>query len=113
MAAFPTIHELEAINLLVTMRRLVTTNSAGIMVLVNIDNATSAATLSSGRAVYPTLGACAIEIRHKPGAQLQFADALSRAQAFPSALDFVRKVCASRSMDRIRVTHPVSPFSSL
>ena len=52
MVAFLAIHELEAINLLVAI------NSAGIVVLVNTDNAASAAALSSGRAVDPTLGAC-------------------------------------------------------
>ena len=83
MAAFPAIHEIEAINILISVRHLVPTNSAGIMVLVNTDNAASAATLSSGCTVDPTLGACTrelwllaalIKIRHKPGVQLQFTD---------------------------------------
>ena len=90
MAAFPVIEELEAVNLLVAVRHLVPTNSVGIVVLVSTDNAASAAALSSGHSVDPTLGACArelwligalgsfaIENWHKPGAQLQFADALS------------------------------------
>ena len=65
-------------------------NSVGIVVLVNTNNAASAAALSSGRTVDPTLGACAkelwlltalgsfdIEIQH----QLQFVGALSRTHA--------------------------------
>ena len=69
------------------------------MVLVNTDDAASAATLSLGRAVDPTLGTCTrelwlltalgsfdFEIRHKPGAQLQFADALSLSHASPPCL---------------------------
>ena len=83
MAAFPAIHELEAVNLLVALRYLVPTNSAGIVVLVNTDNAASATALSSGRTVDAALGACAreiwllaalgsfeIEVRHKPSAAL-------------------------------------------
>ena len=103
MAAFHAIHELEAINLLVAVRNLVPDNCAGIVVLVNTDNAASAATVSTGRAVDPTLCACArelwllpalgfyiLEIRHKPGGELIFTDALSRAHTSPSALNFVR-----------------------
>ena len=72
------------------------TNSAGIVVLVNTDNATSTTALSLGRGVDATLGAYAreiwllaalgsfeIEVRHKPGTQLQFADALIRAHSSP------------------------------
>ena len=62
MAAFPAIHELDAFNLLVAVRHLVPTNSVGIVVLVNSDNAASAAALSSGRTVEATLEACAREI---------------------------------------------------
>ena len=75
------IHELEAFNLLLAVRSLVPSNSAGIVVIVNTDNAASAAALSSGRATDATLGVCAreiwllaalrsydIEVRHKPGA---------------------------------------------
>ena len=126
MAAFLAIHELEAVNLLVAVRHLVPTNSAGIVVLVNTDNAASAAALSSGRAVDATFGACVreiwllaaigsydIEVRHKPGAQLQFADALSRAHCSPHALTCVRSTCAAGGVERIRVTHPSAPFSSI
>ena len=57
MAAFPAIHELEVINLLVALRHLVPTSAVGIVGLVNMDNAASATALSLGRAVDPTLGA--------------------------------------------------------
>ena len=126
MAAFPAIHELEAINLLVAVRNLVPSNSAGIVVLINTDNAASAAALSWGRATDATLGACVreiwllaangsydIEVRQKPGVQLQFADALSSAHCSPCALTCVRSMCAAGGVERIRVTHPSVPFSSI
>ena len=100
MATFPAIHELEAVNLLVAIRHLVPTNLAGIVLLVNTDNAASAAALSSGGAVDGNLGACAreiwllaalgnfgIEVQHKLGAQFQFADTLSRAHSSPLPLN--------------------------
>ena len=61
MAVFPAIYELEAVNL-VAIRYLVPTNSVGIVILVNMDNAAFATALSSGRAMDATLGACAREI---------------------------------------------------
>ena len=93
MVAFPALHELEAINLLIAVRHLVLTNSVGIVMLVNTENAASAAALSSGRAVDP-MGLCqgavaprfALEIRHKPGTLLQFVDDLSHAHASPQPL---------------------------
>ena len=65
-------------------------------------------------AAVATLAACTCEIwlvaalrsftltvRHKPGANLIFANALSRTHASPAALDFVTKYCASHNITRV------------
>ena len=94
-------------------------NSVEIVVLVNTDNAASAAALSLGHAcareiwLLAALGSFEIEVRHKPCAQFQFMDTLSRPHNSPPALEFVRRECAARFMQRIEVAHPVSPFSSI
>ena len=81
MAAFPTIHELE------------------VVILVNTDNATSATSLSSGRVVDPTLGACVrgcytLEIRHNI-----------------EPLNIARDHCTSKSIPRVRITRHPLPLS--
>jgi len=90
--AFPTIHQLEAVNLVVAVKTLLPTNPTGFEVVVHTDNSASVATLSSGRGSDPVLLACArelwleaakrsfvITIIHKAGVLLELADALSRA----------------------------------
>lgn len=62
MASFLAIHELEAVNLLVTVRHLIPNNSAGFGTLTNTDNAAFPTNLSSGRAVDSTLSACTREL---------------------------------------------------
>lgn len=90
---FTTIHELEAINILVAIRTLMPpTPSTPFEIVVWTDNSASAWALHTGRTRDNTLAACAreiwliaslanhtITIRHKPGKDLPLADALSRA----------------------------------
>ena len=56
--AYPLIHELEALNLVVTLRTLHPDVSAGLG--LNMDKATSAHALKTGRATNATLMACAL-----------------------------------------------------
>ena len=115
---YPAIHELEALNLIAAVRHLGPDAAEGATVIVNTDNAASAAALESGRATDPTLAACSremwllaahlnvnIEIRHKPGVDLVLADALSRYHCSKSAVDVVNRHCNSSDISRIRVSH--------
>ena len=90
-AAFTHITQLEAVNLLITYRTLSPIKCAGSKVVILTDNLSSKYALTTGRTKDPVLGACArelwleaakkdhtLEIRHKPGAELILADALSR-----------------------------------
>ena len=54
---------------------------------------------------YAALGSFTITICHKPGADLIFKDALSRAHASLAALEFVARYCVSHNVARIRITH--------
>ena len=86
--AYPLIHEHEILNLVVTLRRTLRPDvCAGLDIVVNTDNAASAHALGTGRVTDATFAACAreiwllaalgsftITIRHKPGADLIFAD---------------------------------------
>lgn len=86
------IHRLEAINLLVAYKTLMTTSTgAGYHVNIYTDNISSAFSLMSGKTKDDVLGSCARQmwleaawrdhtftISHKPGSQLTLADALSR-----------------------------------
>ena len=118
--AYPLIHELEALNLVVALRTLRPDVCAGLDIVVNTNNA------GTGRATDATLVACAheiwllaalgsftIAIRHKPGADLIFADALSRAHVSPAALEFVANYCVSHNVAQIRVTHDANDILSL
>ncbi len=124
--AYPLIHELETLNLVVAVHTLRPFVCAGLDIVVNTDNSASAHTLGTGPATDVTLAACAreiwllaalgsftITIRHKPGADLIFADALSRAHASPAALEFVAGYCASHNVVRIRVAHDATNILSL
>lgn len=90
---YPSIHQLEAINVLVAIRTLVPSQQTNpLEVVVWTDNSASAWALQTGRTRDPVLAACALEIwllasinnhsvtiRHKPGTDIPLADALSRA----------------------------------
>lgn len=89
---FPSIHELEAVNLLITYKTFSPhIKSDNALVIIHTDNIASSYALESGRTKDSTLASCArelwllaaqrshhISIRHKPGASLEFVDALSR-----------------------------------
>lgn len=89
---YSSIHELEAINIVVAYKTL-TSNIAGLpfRVIIKTDNISSAYVLQNGRTRDNTLASCARElwllaaanshevtVAHKPGEELVFADALSR-----------------------------------
>lgn len=89
---YKTIHGIEAINILVAFKTLAPQPiHAKVNVVVLTDNIASAYALMTGRTKDPVLGACArqlwleaanrqvdFSIRHKPGADIPLADALSR-----------------------------------
>lgn len=89
---FPSIHELEAINLLISYRTFAPfIQSDNALVIIYTDNIASSYALETGRTKDPTLASCArelwllaarrlhqISVKHKPGRQLEFVDALSR-----------------------------------
>lgn len=89
---FGAIHRLEALNLVVAFKTLFPPSSPkGLHVQIFMDNMSSAYALMSGKTKDETLAACArqvwleaacrdctFSIHHKPGAELQLSDALSR-----------------------------------
>lgn len=100
---FPTIHQLEAINIIVALRTLapphLTSTDA---VIIFTDNISASFSLDSGRTRDHVLGACArelwlegalmdidIQINHKPGHLIPLADALSRASTDHTMQQFV------------------------
>lgn len=94
---YPSIHRLEAINLVVAFRTLCPKSGlAGKCVVIATDNLASHYALTSGRTRDPILGSCArelwlagargdhdIEIIHKEGTKIPLADALSRFYSDP------------------------------
>ena len=88
---YTNITQLEAVNLLTAYRTLKPQYTAGLKIVVYTDNMSSASSLRSGRTKDPALAACSrqlwleaavgdhvLDIRHKPGAEIPLADALSR-----------------------------------
>lgn len=94
-ARFPSIHELEAVNLIVTIKTLAPRLSLpGSKLMIWTDNISSAYALETGRTRDNTLASCSQEIwllaakfnqdikrAHKRGKLLPLADALSRAHS--------------------------------
>lgn len=109
------IHQLEAINLLVSYRTLCPANgTAGCRVVLVTDNLASSFALMSGRTKDSTLGACArelwleaakadheLEIIHKEGAKIPLADALSRYHSDPSKASFARGLINDRNLTEL------------
>lgn len=112
---FPTIHQLEAVNVLVAIRTL----SAGIPlqgkgVLVYTDNLSSSMALTTGKTTDMVLAACArqlwleaavrdmeIKILHKPGSLIPLADALSRMASDSSKREFVNIEVSNRGLTQL------------
>lgn len=89
---FQTIHQLEAVNIVVAYRTLVSTfKTPGVHVIIFTDNSASSFAIQSGKTKDKVLASCSremwleaakndhvISIVHKPGTELLLADALSR-----------------------------------
>ena len=58
-----------------------------------------------------TMGGFSIKVVHKPGTELIFADALSRAHQSRAMAQLAAEQCASMNLSRIRVKHSESQFS--
>ena len=124
MRALPTIHALEAANLVEAVYSLTFDAPEGGVVHINTDNSAAAASLETGRCADPHLGMCARElwliaaicnftliISHKPGKELVLADALSRAHLSPQANNIMNEQCRRLGLDRIRITHTIDRFT--
>lgn len=114
MQRFSTIHELEALNLVIaykTFAPYLTTNST---VIIHTDNQASSFSLQTGKTRDRTLGACArelwlaaalaqhdIDIRHKAGIDIPAADALSRMYTDPLKAAFVDKAIVDLKLRKI------------
>lgn len=112
---FPSIHMLEAVNLIVAYRTLCPKHgTAGKCIVISTDNLASHFALTSGRTKDSVLGACArelwleaaradhdIEIVHKPGAQIPLADSLSRFYSDPSKAALSLELVARRKLVEI------------
>lgn len=111
-ARFKAIHQMEAVNILVSYRTLAHLNStAPTSVLILTDNISSSAALMTGRTRDSVLGACArelwleaakhddiITIQHKPGVEIPLADGLSRMAQDVTKRQFVHDTVKSRGL---------------
>lgn len=112
---YTAIHELEAINLVVaylTFASLCT--DVNTIITIFTDNMAGSYALQTGRTRDPTLGACArelwlaaavnhhsISIKHKPGNEIELADALSRMFIDPLKQQFVNDQIAQNKITMI------------
>ena len=101
------ITQLEVLALLHAVSALLPANPRNFIILISTDNLASQQVLSSGKGKEPLLFACArqlwlisainnceLEIKHKPGADLVLADALSRSLNHPSMKSKADNLCA-------------------
>lgn len=112
---YPSIHMLEAINLIIAYRTLCPTHgTAGKCVVLITDNLGSRYALASGRTKDPVLGACSrelwleaaradheIEIQHKEGAKIPLADALSRFYIDPVKATLALNLAAEYNLSEV------------
>lgn len=111
---YTSIHELEALNLVVAYKTFAPYFSKNATVLIFTDNQASSSSLKTGKTKDKTLGACArelwlaaalnqhdINIRHKPGADIPISDALSRMYSDPAMADVVDKAIARLKFKKI------------
>ena len=124
MTAIPTIHALEAANLVEAIYTLTADAPGGGVVHINTDNSAAAVSLETGKCTDPHLGMCArelwliatlknftVRISHKPGKDLILADALSRAHMSPQARAIVSQQCKLLGLKRIRLKHDIGRFT--
>lgn len=111
-AAFPNIHHLEAVNIIVAYQTLSKPwNIEPAKVVIYTDNMASAWALSTGKTRDETLGACSrqlwllaavhsheIVISHKPGHEIPTADALSRFAQDGKKRDFVKRIAREKGL---------------
>lgn len=112
LARFPSIHQLEAVNVLVALRTLAQPHLKYVNgILIFTDNISTSFSLTTGKTRDNALGACArelwlqgavwdidIQIKHKPGHQIPLADALSRASTDPAMRRFVSTEVKNRGL---------------
>lgn len=121
-AKYPSIHMLEAVNLLVAYRTLCPRSGiAGQRVVIATDNLASHFALMTGKTKDPVLGSCArelwleaacgdhdIEIIHKEGTAIPLADALSRYSSDPAKAALADKLIAES--DLIEISPVISGY---
>lgn len=112
---FPTIHQLEAVNVLVALRTLAPPHLQDIDgITIFTDNISASFSLSTGKTRDQVLGACArelwlegaimdidIQIKHKPGHLIPLADALSRAGVDQSMRDLAETEVQARKLTKL------------
>lgn len=115
LTRFPTIHQLEAVNVLVAIKTLAPPRLEDFDgVLIFTDNISASFSLESGKTRDKVLGACArelwlmgalmdaeIQIKHKPGHLIPLADALSRACTDPAMRHYVNTEVRRRGLFRL------------
>lgn len=113
---FPSIHHLEAVNLLVAYRTLCPqAGTQGCCIVILTDNQASAFALESGRTKDSVPAACSREmwleaakadhsicIQHRPGDLIPLADALSRAYDDQSKAALAQKLTQDRSLHALK-----------
>lgn len=126
-ARYTTIHQLEALNILVALRTLaphLSLQNRGL--LIYTDNISSNFAITTGRTRDPVLAACAreiwlegavrdidIKIKHKPGHMIPLADALSRASVQLEKKQFADDEIRARGLVRLPpVLHGCSFFDN-
>lgn len=121
-AKYTNITLLEATNIVTAYRTLVPQDKPGLAVTLYTDNMTSSYALQSGRTHNGVLAACArqlwlhaalndhtITIVHKPGAQIQLADALSRPH-IKQKRELADRLVREKSLTRLEPKPPHPEF---
>lgn len=111
---FTSIHELEAINLVVAYKTFAPYFTTNATVCIYTDNQASSFALKTGKTRDRTLGACAremwlaaalnqhdINIKHKPGVDIPVADALSRMHTDPLKAQFIDSILREFNLSKI------------
>lgn len=119
------ITQLEAINLIVAVKTLVSPELCNHVITIKTDNAASASVLVTGRSQDPVLAACSrelamvvvlqqleVEVVHVPGVSLVLADALSRRHVDPAMANRARELTDRYNLARVAPIHLDHVFTS-